>query len=79
MCIKCSISCTLMLTHCLQALILCFSNKNEYASTELRASRHYAIFARSLVILCFHVLLVVYYSNIIVFLFFTQTLQLTKT
>jgi hypothetical protein len=44
-----------------------------------RASAHYALFGRSLVLLCFHVLLVIYYSRLILFLFFTQTPQLTKT
>jgi hypothetical protein len=43
----------------------------------LGAITHSALFGHSLVYLCFHFLLVVFYSRIN--FFFTQTLQFTKT
>jgi hypothetical protein len=44
-----------------------------------RAMTHFALFGCSLVFLYFQVLLVVYYSRINFLLFFTQSLELTKT
>ncbi len=57
---------------------LCNEGKKIIAINQLRASTHYALFCSSLVISCYHVLLVVYYSGIIFFQFLLKLYNLQQ-